>query len=222
MGRCLLKIGLVACLLQTGCLNLKQPPAEILHYHIEYETPQPEDLHKLDVVIKVRRFGISNLFNNDRLHFSDGKYLRDYYYYHRWAINPREMVTGALVRDFQTSEAFRAVLHGPTPASPHYELEGNVLEFSLRNDGDGWESSFSAEVMLFKRSYTDMNRELLFQKVYTHRVPARDRKPREIVESLSLAVKAFSAVIQEDLNRCIYTDHNREETDAAVTQDDPS
>ena len=76
-----------------ACLNLKQPRNKIEYYTLEYDLALPGNRQPLSDAIRVDRFGVSPIYNTNRIIYRDGSFKRKAYVYYKWRAHPGDVVT---------------------------------------------------------------------------------------------------------------------------------
>lgn len=187
----------------VGCAKMKEPPAAIRYYTLEYPSPSLGERDPLPVVLRVERFGVAPDYNTDRILYREASYGRAEYFYHKWRTNPGDMVTFFLRRDIQNAGLFEAVLPSDSRFPSSFSLEGSVDEFLERATRDVWEASLSLSVALMAENEPDITRRVLFQKVYGARKICSQKNPAGLAEAMSLAMAEVSERILQDVYEAI-------------------
>ncbi len=189
----------VLSLCLSGCLSLEQPRDKIDYYVLEYDPPGPPAVETIDAVVRLERFSVAPVYNTRSIVYRDRSFSRHTYSYHKWRANPGDLVSACLLRDFQHSGLFAAVLAHGSRAPFDYALEVSVDEFLENDSPDGWQASAALSSTLLDRRGTDPNRRVLMQKTYRASAPCRQRNPRALAEAMSTAVAELSEKIRTDI-----------------------
>jgi cholesterol transport system auxiliary component len=189
----------IICLALSACLDLKQPRNKIEYYTLEYETPVAHHHPPLSQPIRVNQFTVSPIYNTHRIIYREGLYKREAYVYHKWRVNPGNLVTYLLRRDLQQSGLFKAVVSGNSRLQSAYVLEGSVDEFLEWNKKNGWEAFLSLSITLMQENEPDVSKKIRFQKTYFSAKPCRQKTPAALAEAMSLAMSEISAQIMLDI-----------------------
>jgi len=193
----MLSLGLTLSL--AACLNLKQPHNKIEYYTLEYDPPVAGNRQVLPVVIGVRQFSISPIYNNNRIIYRDKSYERQAYSYYKWRANPAQFVTYYLSRDLRESGIFKGVLPGDSRVAPAYVVEGTVDEFLEVAGNENWQAVLAVSIVLMDENQTDISQKVLFQKTYRTGKPCAQKHPRALAAAMSLAMSEVSLSIIDDL-----------------------
>ena len=113
-----------------SCMNLRQPNPEIKYYTLEYDSPVYADREQMPCIIKIEPFKVSPVYNTTHIIYQEKEYTRDSYAYHRWRVNPADVVTYLIGRDLKNSGLFKGVLlPGERSREFLFRLGGMVDEF---------------------------------------------------------------------------------------------
>ncbi len=188
-------------LILCSCISLKNPADKIEFYTLEYNPPVISDLKPLSHIIRLDRFGVSPIYNTDRIIYREGSFKRDTYFYHKWRANPGDLVAYFLSRDIRASGLFSAVIENDSKLQSSYLIEGSVDEFYERDAEDKWEAVLSIGITLMAEREPDISKRIIFQKTYRIAEPCRQKNPRALIEAMSTAMlKASSDIIKDIYN----------------------
>jgi len=182
-----------------GCFNFKQPRNRVEHYTLEYAPPVIEGLEPLPVSLKIERFSVNPAYNTRRIIYRDGSFKRNEYFYHKWRVNPGDLVTSFLSRDIKNTGLFKAVLPNETDIPFSYVLEGSVDEFVEWDASGEWEAVLAVTVTLTAADEPDISKRVLFQKTYRVAKPFAEKNPRGLTEAMSQAMAEASSHIIRDI-----------------------
>ena len=186
-----------------GCLGIKHPETKIHYYTLEYDAPEMVDLQPLPYIIHIERFSVSPLYNSNRMNYSSKPFIRDAYHYHKWQVNPGDLVTHYLKRDFQQSDLFKAVFSHANRFSSSHVIEGTVDKFFELDGQDLWEAVLSVGITLIAANEQDIKKRILFQKKYGIKEACSKKTPQAVAEAMSKAMARISEMIQTDIHRCL-------------------
>jgi len=151
MVRYIVIILIIFSLAFSGCISLKQPNMKFEFYTLEYDALNTDASLVPDqkpTILKIKYFSAAPIYNTDRIIYSDQRFKRTPYFYHRWKVKPAEFVTYFLSRDLKESGLFEAVLP-PASGSLHtHSVEGVVDDFFEWDSNDSWEAVLSISVTL--------------------------------------------------------------------------
>ena len=192
----------------AGC-SVLQPSAKVSYYQMDYPAPSMlPATPPLNTVLGLRRFGIATLYDHDRL-VQRGKYLQTTQsYYHRWAANPRMMLSDLLLRDLQATGNYQAVVLAPSTVAMDYEISGFVREIAQDDSGAKPSVKLALEISLLRGAEQKGRSRIVFQKPYTAEIPCPDRSAAGVAKAMSAAFQDISAKIRQDLYEAIASSPN--------------
>jgi cholesterol transport system auxiliary component len=199
----ILLVGLI--LLPAACLNLRQPRNKIEYYTLEYDSPPAGGHQPLPCAIRVERFSVSPVYNSNRIIYRDKSFKRQAYAYYRWRANPGDLVTYFLSRDMTETGLFKAVLARDSRIPPSHLLEGTVDDFLEMDGENGWEAVLSVSIAIMDEKELDINKKILFQKIYRASKPCRKKNPRALAQAMSMAMSEVSQKIINDSYKSMAT-----------------
>jgi ABC-type uncharacterized transport system auxiliary subunit len=184
----------------VSCLNLKQPANKILYYALEYNPPEFSGMPRLSHTIKIDRFTVSPLYDNMGIVYKENEYQRDAYAYHKWRVNPGDIVTDLLTRDMRDSGLFKAVLPGGgIGTGTFYILGGNVDKFYEEDVNKDWNGILSLTINLVNEKEKDPEKKIMFQKTYLRKKKCEKKNPQALAKALSQGMNEISREIIEDI-----------------------
>lgn len=126
----------------------------------------------------------------------------DFYDYHRWAEDPRHMVTLAMVREMQARRLFRTVDVFDGRGSPDYLMTGSIDDLEEVDNGP----DVSVEVTLSARLINQRTGELLWQGTSSKNAKLEQRSVRGIVAEMSREVSdTVQSLVSSMLDRASAT-----------------
>lgn len=195
---------ILSALLVCGCLNLTQKPNKKINYYtLEYDPPETENLKALPFVIYIERFNVAPPYDSTRIIYSQKKFIRDAYIYHKWMANPGDFVTYYLTRDIKCSSLFRTAFSSNSSYSSTYIINGTVDEFFEQDDNDIWKAVLSINITLMSKNEPDISKSVLMQKQYSAIEPCSRKNPQSLAEAMSKAMANISGRIIRDVYKCI-------------------
>lgn len=194
------------CLFCVSCAGGRQPAIKTNFYLFEYDPPVISRAPPLPETLRVKRFEISPAYDTEHIVFSEKKFTREDYNYHKWRSNPRDLATYYLTRDLSRSKFFKAVF-------PHYALEpasycvsGTIDEF-YETGGEVWEAVLSLNVALLKENEPDLGKRVLFQKHYSVRKTCTEKTPAAIAQAMGSAMSDISGQLIADIHQRLLSNH---------------
>ena len=192
-------MGLMLLSVLTSCIGLNSAPPQIDFYTLEYEPPDAGPAITSDYILKVDRFHISAVYDDDRLLIRNQAFKRNEYSRHRWRANPAELVADYLARDLSQTAFFRAVVRTEPISDYSHLLTGTIEEFYQRSDGNHRLAILSLKVMLVDEASSPGDWNVLFQQRYAFKVPVSDPTPAGFVAGMSEAMRKFSTQLIDDI-----------------------
>ena len=186
-----------------GCVAANPSSSDITYYMLEYEPPPADSQRSLPVVIGVQRFQVAPYYHSDRILYREKSFRRDTYHYHRWRVNPGDLVTDFLIRDFRSSGRFKAVIGSGHRLGSTHAIEGTVDDFYEEDGSDHWRAVLSLNITLVDEGEPNRALAVLFQKNYTISEPCRQRNPRAVAEAMSRAMAQLSRRILDDVTNAL-------------------
>jgi ABC-type uncharacterized transport system auxiliary subunit len=194
------------CFFCAGCAGGHRPAIKTSFYLFEYDPPVISQGNPLPETLRVKRFEISPAYDTENIVFSEKKFTREDYNYHKWRSNPRDLATYYLTRDLSRSQLFKAVF-------PYYALEptsycvtGTVDEF-YETGGEAWEAVLSLNVVLLKENEPDLGKRVVFQKHYSVRKICAEKTPTGIAQAMGSAMSDISGKIIADIHQRLLANH---------------
>ncbi|MBM4273659.1 MAG: hypothetical protein FJ134_04235 [Deltaproteobacteria bacterium] len=182
--------------LLAGCGH---PPTLVHRYILEYPSPVIPASPQFGEVIKVELFSVAQAFNSPAMVYQPNPFKSDTYHYHRWRVNPGNMVTDYLLRDLRNSGLFKAALPAGSAGKSRFLLEGGVEEIQEIDEPDGWKAALALNITLLDLSRPELTERVVFQKNYRALEPLTEKTPQGLVQGMSRAMQQLSAQIITDI-----------------------
>lgn len=159
----------VAAVLAGCALNHRVP--DVTYYTLALPGTPPG---RLDGPLRVGAITSDQPYATERIAYRSSPYRLDYYTYHRWAADPRNLVRTA-IRDYFE----RAAAGGGAP----FELEGNIRRLEEVDDAGGWQGAIAIDVRVARGG------AIVLERAYSETDPAESRKPEAVAAALSRALQ---------------------------------
>jgi ABC-type uncharacterized transport system auxiliary subunit len=179
----------------SGC---GKPPMLVHQYLLEYPAPSLTG-GPLPADLKVERFAVAQAYNTTSMIYQPQAFKSQAYKYHRWRVNPGDLVTDYLVRDLRAAGRFKAVFTYESGEKTRFVLEGGVEDFQELDNPDGWQAVLALVVTLIDTSQEGVPQKVVFQKSYRVTEPMVVQTPQGLAESMSRAMAQASALISSDV-----------------------
>ena len=192
-------IVLMLCPLMS-CINVKQPNPGIKYYTLEYDSPKFSEKPPLPFVIKLDNFKVAPVYNTTGIIYREQAFERKIYSYHRWMVNPGEMVSYFIGRDLRESGLFKGILlRGERGQDVSYRLTGMLEEFYELDDNKAWQGVITLSISLAPQGGLNSPETAIFQKTYSAKELCSMKNPASLAEALSIAMEKVSREIMEDI-----------------------
>jgi cholesterol transport system auxiliary component len=183
---------LSAALLAAGC---GKPPVMVHKYLLEYPAPEVPRHPRVPEGLRVELFAVAQAFNSPAMAYRSESYKSETYHYHRWRVNPGNLVTDFLLRDLRQAGLFKAVFGYDSTARPRFVLEGAVEEFQEKDEGEVWHAALALNITLLDTTEEEITRKVVFQKNYRGAEPLADKTPKGLADAMSRAMQKVSQAI---------------------------
>lgn len=189
---------LIAAAVGAGCVTLGggKPAPPVERFQLSYPAPAAVS-DPLPATVRVIPLRTAAAYDRSDIAFRRDPHRLEFYNYRRWAVHPARMIGDLLTRDLAESQAFRAVLQGPSPLTADYVLGGFVEEIEERNAGGGRAAHLRVRFTLTLRTGLAES-EPLFQRSYEATEPAGDGIDA-LVGAMSRALAEISERVRGDL-----------------------
>lgn len=182
--------------LVAGC---GKPPNLVHRYILEYPPPKGPAAPKIGEAIKVELFSVAQAFNSPAMVYQTNPFKSDTYNYHRWRVNPGNMVTDYLLRDLRNSGLFKAALPAGSAGKSRYLLEGGVEEIQEIDEADGWKAALALNITLLDQNRHELTERVVFQKNYRAVELMTEKTPHGLAQGMSRAMQRLSGEIIADI-----------------------
>jgi ABC-type uncharacterized transport system auxiliary subunit len=169
----------LVCLVVVAACSLARTPPEMRSYLL---TVQGEPI-VMPVPVHVGPFSAEQAYASSRLAYRTSPYQVDYYLYHRWAAQPRALV----------AQAVRDALVSPPGSETPLEVEGVVRRLEAVEDG----ATASGALTLALRAARGA--DVVVENVYEEQAPATSRRPKDVAEALSAALRRVLERFRDDV-----------------------
>ena len=176
----------------AGC---GKPPVMVHKYLLEYPAPEAPRHPRVPEGLRVELFAVAQAFNSPAMAYRSESYKSETYRYHRWRVNPGNLVTDFLLRDLRQAGLFKAVFGYDSTARPRFVLEGAVEEFQEKDEGEVWQAALALNITLLDTTEEEITRKVVFQKNYRAAEPLADKTPKGLADAMSRAMQKVSQAI---------------------------
>jgi cholesterol transport system auxiliary component len=190
---CILSIVLVA----SACVKLGGKPLDKHYFQISTDRPGEPTTTTDDLVLKVRRLSVSDLYNTRELIYRETGGRIDSDFYNMFFVTPGNMLTTELRTWLRDSGLFRYIIEPGSMVVPDLTLEGvvNALYGDYSNDVP----VAVVEMQFFVVDESTAENSIIFSNTYTQRIPLKQAVPQQLVQAMSSGVQTIFANLEKDL-----------------------
>ena len=183
----------------SGCLRMKTPLPETQYYVLEYESSQVKLPEKLPCILRMKRFQVAPVYNSSNIIYSEDKFARNAYNYHKWRSNPGDMITALLIRYFRAAGLCKALFMPDVSFPCSHVLQGVVDEFYEKDGKNSWQAMLTLDITLIQKNEPDISKRILMQKQYHVSETCSKKSPFALAQAMSRAVSKMSGMIIPDI-----------------------
>lgn len=182
-----------------GLAGCGKPPVMVHKYLLEYPAPEVPRHPPVPEGLRVELFAVAQAFNTAAMAYRSASYKSEAYRYHRWRVNPGNLVTDFLLRDLRQAGLFKGVFGYDSTARPRFGLEGAVEEFQERDEGDTWRAALGLNITLLDTTKEEITQRVVFQKNYRAAEALTDKTPQGLADAMSRAMQKVSQAVILDV-----------------------
>jgi len=174
----------IACALAAsvaGCALVRKMP-EVRYYTLALPAASAA---RLPVPIQVGVFTADQPYTTERIAFRTSPYRLDYYTYHRWAADPRNLLRDA-IRDY-----LEAAAAGGSDAP--LEVEGHIRQLEEIDAPDAWRAAITLDLKAARGG------AVVLERTYGETEQAESRNPEAVAAALSRALRRILERFLSDL-----------------------
>ena len=186
-------------LFAAGCAAVFSPPVETEYYMPEYESPAVKKAPPVPGMLQVKLFSAAPPYRSSKMIYSEGKFTRQSYHYHKWRSEPADIVTYLLTRDIRNSALFGGVFFYDEEAFASHFVSGIVEDFYELDGPNDWKAVFSISVTLSEERDFGSVQKVCYQKTYKAVKTCRKKTPRALSEAMSGAISTVSKALILDI-----------------------
>jgi len=194
---CIVFIILAVALTATACVKLGGKPLDKKYFQIIPTRTAPAAAHGNDFVLKVRRLGISDLYNTRELIYRKPAGVIESDFYNMFFVPPSNMLTTELRKWLRASELFTHIIEPGSMVVPGLTLEGVVN--TLYGDYTGTKPAAVVEMQFFIVDESTPENVIVFSNTYAQRIEIEKADPQALVQAMTTAVEAIYTNLENDL-----------------------
>ncbi|MGL1861907.1 MAG: PqiC family protein [Pseudodesulfovibrio sp.] len=188
---------LALALTATACVKLGGQPIDKKFYRITPARTDPPASDKGDIVLKVRRMTISDIYNTRELVYQMGDGHIESDFYNMFFVTPGNMLTTELRNWLNASGQFAHIINPGSMVISDLTLEGVVN--SLYGDYSADQPVAEVAMQFFVVDESTPENQIVFSKSYRQRVPLTEPDPQQLVQALTKGVQAIFTELEHDL-----------------------
>lgn len=194
------RILIVLCLLAlaaTACVKLGGQPVEKKYYRITPVRADQPATAKNDIVLKVRRMTISDLYSTRELVYQMGGGRIESDFYNMYFVVPNNMLTTELRQWLAASGRFEHIVEPGSMVVPTLTLEGVINE--LYGDYTADQPAAVVSMQFFLVDESTAENVIVFSRDYTQRITLQQPDPERLVRAMTEGVQAIYTQLELDL-----------------------
>jgi ABC-type uncharacterized transport system auxiliary subunit len=176
-------MALAGTLALAACGPARYPKSYVLSFPTS--TPPVSPLLQARGPVVVRDFQCPEYLCEGRIVYRPSAQEVGYYEFHRWATNPRQMITQYVAYAIQTTALFKAVALDEVGIQPAYLLTGNIQRLEELDQGGDVRAVCTISTQLINAE----TKSVVWHHTATETVPVQSRNIPGIVSSLSTAAR---------------------------------
>lgn len=180
---CCVAISLAAIAIAAGCGPGKYAKTYVLA--LPPGAPSPPAAPDIRGALAVHEFQCPHYLCEGRIVYRASMEEVGYYEFHRWAMNPRDMITQFVANSIRSEALFKNVALQQPGAQPEYLLNGNIERLEEVDQGGDVRAvcTISAELLDTK------SKSIIWTHTASQTVPVQSRNVAGVVSSLSAAAR---------------------------------
>lgn len=195
----------------AGCASSGKPHYDVTKYLLQYPSLSWEQAEKIPASVKINRFSIAAVYNTTAMIFREDDNSIDFFNYSRWVVNPADMIADRLVYDLRESGLFAIVLSRHETDEGRFFVTGGIEEFYLKLEKKQKTALISISISLQDGVEKETFKKIMYQKKYTREEILQDQSPRGYSQAASLALRALSREIINDIYEAVQTKKAQDE-----------
>jgi len=188
---------LALALIATSCVKLGGKPVDKKFYRITPVRSGEPTPDQSDIVLKVRRLAVSDLYNTRELVYQmDGGRIESDFY-NMYFVPPSNMLTTELRKWLTASGQFSNIIEPGSMVIPDLTLEGVIN--SLYGDYSAGEPVAVVSMQFFLVDESTSENVIVFSRNYEQRVPLTEPDPQALVRAMTTGVQTIFTQLEQEL-----------------------
>ena len=185
-------------LIFTGCAGSQNSFSAKKHYVLDVTRDDDKISDAADAVLKIRRFRISNRFDQKELVYRVAQHRFESDFYNEFFTLPAALITEETRQWLTRAGIFKNILDISSQTQSHLLLEGYI--FAIYGDFTDKNNPCAVlEVQIFILDETLPNSPVIFQQTYYVTHPLQSNQPDALINGLNVCLKNFLTSFEEDL-----------------------
>ena len=197
----LFMVGIACCLI--ACTFGGKAAVMVEQYALEYPAPPMQNIGRIDRIIRIERFTVSQIYNNLKMVYRQKPYNYDDYTYRRWRAIPGDMVGDELLRDLRATGIFKSVFSYWDVENTDLLLKGGVGEFYESDEKEGRKAILSVNITLMDRTQKELGKQIIYQRNYRYEEPITEQTVQGFARGMSRAVEKLSGQVIADIYEAV-------------------
>jgi len=188
---------LIVAVSAASCVKLGGDPIDKRFYRITPIRNGEPSKPNSDMVLKVRRISVSDLYKTRELVYQMNDGLIESDFYNLFFVTPGNNLTTELRKWLSASGQFSHIIEPGSMVVPSLTLEGVVN--SLYGDYSTEQPAAVIEMQFFLVNESTADNEIVFSQSYRQRVPLTQPDPQELVQAMTKGVQAIFTQLEQDM-----------------------
>jgi len=188
---------LTVALTATACVKLGGKPLDKRFFQITPVRSGEPAATSSDLILKVRRFSVSDLYNTRELVYRETGGRIDSDFYNMFFVTPGNMLTTELRKWLAKSGLFAHIIEPGSMVVPNLTLEGVVN--SLYGDYSTGAPVAVVEMQFFVVDESTAANVIVYSNTYAERIPLDQADPQQLVQAMTKGVQMIFTNLENDL-----------------------
>lgn len=183
--------------ISASCVKLGGKPIDKHYFQITPTRSTEKFAPSKDMVLKVRRLSISDVYNTRELIYREPEGRIEADFYNMFFVAPADMLTTELRNWLRQSNLFAHIIEPGSMVIPGLTLEGVIN--SLYGDYTTDSPAAVVEMQFFVVDESTARNVIVFSNTYMERIPISQPDPRELVRAMTRGVETIFTNLETDL-----------------------
>ena len=188
---------LAVALTMTACVKLGGKPLDKRYFQITPTRSGEPAATSSDLVLKVRRLSVSDLYNTRELVYREAGGRIDSDFYNMFFVTPGNMLTTELRKWLGASNLFAHIIEPGSMVVPNLTLEGAIN--SLYGDYSTDTPTAVVEMQFFVVDESTPDNVIVFSRSYAQRIPLAQPDPQQLIQAMTKGVQTIFTDLEKDL-----------------------